>query len=170
MKALAPYIAPLMFNVTPPNQQRNALDKIAAKQLERRVARTDKKDVKKHEMAVEKHAKYEARLGGESRLSSGQYVAEDNSDASSIMSIEEKMVELAEDIEKINIKAEKKLLKKGPEKARKIEKKRQEDIARVEDDRRKAEVKLRQKMAEAEAKVKGGKRVAKLEYILVENL
>jgi hypothetical protein len=165
MKALAPYIAPLTFDVAPSNQERNVLDQIAAKQLERRVARKDKKDVKKHE---KKYAKSEAELGTENRLSSGPYVADDISDASSVLSIEQKMIEHAEDIERINLKAETKLLKKKPEKAKKIEKKRQENIVKVEEDRRKTEARLQQRMAEG--KVKRGKRAAKLEYILIENL
>ncbi|KAI4938875.1 uncharacterized protein J4E92_000156 [Alternaria infectoria] len=43
LQALTPYIAPLSFNVPPPVEQRNALDRMAAKQIERRIKKKEQK-------------------------------------------------------------------------------------------------------------------------------
>lgn len=44
MRALEPYIASLSLDVPPPAEQRNILDKIAAKGIERKVQKAEKKD------------------------------------------------------------------------------------------------------------------------------
>ncbi|KAI4949497.1 hypothetical protein J4E91_005236 [Alternaria rosae] len=43
LQALTPYIAPLSFNVPPPMEQRNALDRMVAKQIERRIKKKEHK-------------------------------------------------------------------------------------------------------------------------------
>ncbi|KAI4686861.1 uncharacterized protein J4E84_005232 [Alternaria hordeiaustralica] len=43
LQALTPHIAPLSFNVPPPMEQRNALDRMAAKQIERRIRKKEEK-------------------------------------------------------------------------------------------------------------------------------
>ncbi|KAB2110980.1 hypothetical protein AG0111_0g799 [Alternaria gaisen] len=41
LQVLMPHIAPLSFNVSPPMEQRNALDRLAAKQIERRIRKKE---------------------------------------------------------------------------------------------------------------------------------
>ncbi|KAI4705905.1 hypothetical protein J4E81_000790 [Alternaria sp. BMP 2799] len=43
LQSLMPYIAPLAFNVPPPIEQRSALDRMAAKQIERRIKKKEEK-------------------------------------------------------------------------------------------------------------------------------
>ncbi|KAI4645801.1 hypothetical protein J4E93_005379 [Alternaria ventricosa] len=43
LQALTPYIAPLSFNVPSPIEQRSALDRMAAKQIERRIKKKEEK-------------------------------------------------------------------------------------------------------------------------------
>jgi hypothetical protein len=41
LQVLIPYVAPLSFDVPPPIEQRNALDRLAAKQIERRIKKKE---------------------------------------------------------------------------------------------------------------------------------
>lgn len=47
MLALAPHVAPLTLDVPPPTQQLNALDKMSAKQVSRRIEKQDRRTQKK---------------------------------------------------------------------------------------------------------------------------
>lgn len=57
MEALRPYIAPLSLNVPPPTPQRHMLDKISAKQVAYKIAKQEKKSLKKQQKYRENEAK-----------------------------------------------------------------------------------------------------------------
>jgi hypothetical protein len=62
MMKLAPYIAPLTLNVPPPSQERNFIDNLAEKQLQKQSTKIDQKEAKKHHKAVYKHEKRALKL------------------------------------------------------------------------------------------------------------
>jgi len=173
MKALEPYIAPLVFDVPPPTAPRSMLDQLAAKQLKSRTERKDKSDVKKHDKLMQRQAEVDAlREGDRMRDTRDEYSAYDYSRSTSDYDVDDEICPVTDKIRKINLKAEKELAEKGPKKAAKIEKKRREEIAKANKERLKGVRKDEEKLREDLSKIidKGEKKVAKLEYILIESL
>jgi len=173
MKALEPYIAPLVFDVPPPAAPRSMLDQLAAKQLKWRTERKDKSDVKKHDKLMRRQAEVDAlREGERMRDTRDEYSAYDYSHSTSDYDVDDEIYPVTDKIRKINLKAEKELAEKGPKKAAKIEKKRREEIAKANKERLKGVRKDEEKLREDLSKIidKGEKKVAKLEYILIESL
>ncbi|KAK9369814.1 hypothetical protein V1509DRAFT_638496 [Lipomyces kononenkoae] len=184
MDALAPYIAPLTTQVPPPTKQRNILDKIAAKQVERTKNKKEERMRKKQYKAQAKQQSLERMRQNGYNLQSGNheiYINDDSSSDSdsSMSSIDSEMAKLDREIEKINRKADAEILKKGPSKAAKIEYERSKDVAKVQCEKdkleRKLEKKLNKKMEKKnnkgrEADLKMEKKVHKMEYIVIENL
>lgn len=140
LQVLMPHIAPLSFNVSPPMEQRNSLDRLAAKQIERRIRK-----------------KEEDSYSSDSSMSSV-------SSASSISSTENSMskprAELNSRERRKADKAERKREKKE-EKRRRRERKRSRKQHRRDT---KAHSKPDRRME------KDQKTVAKMEYIVVESL
>ncbi|CAN9209584.1 unnamed protein product [Alternaria alternata] len=140
LQVLMPHIAPLSFNVSPPMEQRNSLDRLAAKQIERRIRKEE-----------------EDSYSSDSSMSSV-------SSASSISSTENSM---SKPRAELNSRERRKADKAERKREKKEEKRRRRERKRSrKQDRRdtKAHSKPDRRME------KDQKTVAKMEYIVVESL
>lgn len=143
LAALEGYIAPLEWQDLPAHSdERNPLDKLSAKMLERKEKRQEKKIAKHHEKGHDKERKEGRKLQEE----------------------EEK---LAHEVEKVNRKADEELRKK-PEEAAKIEEKRAEEMRKIEKDRAKAHGKFEEKVGKAGEHE--GRAAKKFMWIVIQNL
>lgn len=180
MAALAPYIAPLTTNVPPPTKQRNILDKIAAKQLEKTTEKKEKGLRKKQQKAQQKQ-EFMERLRGNGYDIQNQhhevYIDDGSSSDSdfSTDSAESEITKLDKETHKINRKADAELLKKGSSKAAKIEHERSKDLAKVQREKDKLERKINKKLEKRQDKgqkrdSKIEKKVVKMDYIVIESV
>lgn len=180
MAALAPYIASLTTDVPPPTKQRNILDKIAAKQVDKTTEKKEKGLHKKQRKAQHKQESIERLRGNGYNIQDEHHEVyiDDGSSSdsdSSMDSVESKIAKLDGEIRKINRKADAELLEKGPSKAAKIESERSKELAKVEWEKTKRERKINKKLGKAQEKgqkrdSKIEKKVVRMEYIVIESL
>jgi hypothetical protein len=180
MAALGPYIAPLTTDVPPPTTQRNILDKIAAKQVDKTTEKKEKGLRKKQRKAQQKQESIERlRENGYNIHNEHHEVYIDDGSSSdsdsSTDSAESKIAKLDREIKKINRKADAELLEKGSSKAAKIEHERSKELAKVQREKDKRERKINKKLGKAQEKgqkrdSKNEKKVIKMEYIVIESL
>lgn len=159
MLALAPYIAPLSFDVPPPILQRNMLDKLSARQIENTLKRQEKK---------QQYSQEKTKKKDEKKLNKARERSE-----SEVLELQERLQEMESKIEEINLKADEKLLAKSNPKLAKIEEKRSKRIEKTERKRNELSNELsdqRPQPAGRPGKSKDGKIAAKMEYIVVEAL
>ena len=162
MTTLQPYTASLTLDVPPPSNERNVLDKLTAKGIERRRKQQDKKHRKK------------ADNGGYSSDSSSSSSSSSSSDSES--DDEKAQRKMARRVRKINRKA-KKDTRKHPANAAEIEEDRAKRVYQIENkpfrDADKGEKKRDPKKDEKKRNKKLSKDLAKLkrlEFIVVEDL
>jgi hypothetical protein len=170
IQAILPYTSPLSFDVPPPARQMNILDKLSAKQVEAKIFKKEKKIQKERQKRIDKEGQRAQKNNGDK----GDYEGY-NSDRSSILSLEEEVQRVDRKIQQINAHAEQKLLSKGSKKAPDIEKKRAEAIAEAMKERDKRERELAKRQAKARQKPRKGEqkaveKIAKLEWIVIDNL
>lgn len=163
MQALAPYVAPLTLNVPPPTKQRNVLDKMSAKQIER--------SRQKQEKGQQKKDGYSSDTGSGSSLSSDSSSSSD----SSLEGMEKKIRSADARIDRINRKAELDMLSKDPRAAAKVEEKRTKQIRKVEKKRAENSRKVERRNLKVDKKrnsksEKDIKKIARMEFLVIENL
>lgn len=175
--ALQGFAAPLVFDVPPPDQQTNILDKISAAQQKGVMAKQDKRFIKDRVKQAEKQSS--------SRSSEEE---DDNKSASKHrgieMSIKEEIEKSQRKVEKINGAFDQKLTKE-PKNASKIERERSREVEKVEKETRKEVAHLEGKLQKAyrdrekdrEKSNKQGKKpdketkaLNKIQWILVQSL
>lgn len=137
MRALEPYIAPLTFDVPPPTPQRNVLDQIAAKQIQRRLNR-----------------KEEDGYGSDYSSRSGSSISIENTGHSSVEGLKGRDRRKAEKADRQRVE------KIGKKERNAAERKLKEDGKRHKRGSRECEKKTE----------KERKKIAQMEYIVVENL
>lgn len=134
MASLRDYVAPVTFEVPPPNEQTDVLKRMAAAQQKRTLQKQDKEALKDRGKYTEKKTDAEQKIGERSSK------------------VEEEIVKLARDREKVVNKhekeaakvqkeSEKELLKK-PSETERIEKRRVEEMAKLDRDFQKELTKL----------------------------
>ncbi|UKZ57913.1 hypothetical protein TrVGV298_011774 [Trichoderma virens] len=165
MQSISANIAPLSFNVPPPSEQRNIIDRLSAKQVESQMKKSEKKNRKKLLELREKDAKMSRR----SPAPMG-YAGSDSSDSS----WEDEQQELDDKIRKIHRKADEKLVDASPRQASKIEEKREKEIRKIEREQRKLDKEVEKKMSKALRKQdkklsEDGRKAGRMEFIVVEN-
>lgn len=178
MVALSPYIAPLTTDVPPPTKQRNILDRIAAKQVDKTTEKKDKKLRKKQQNAQRKQESIERMRRSGYHIERHEVYVDDGSSSesdSSSDSVDSKIARLDRETEKINRKADAELNKKGSSKADKIEYERSKELAKVQQEKDKLGKKLNKKLGKAQGRSlkrdsKAENKVNKMEYIVIENL
>jgi hypothetical protein len=179
LRVLQPFFAELRFDVPPPAEQKNVLDKIAAKQVSRKISKREKKQVEEEEKKLkerEKHIRKAAKNSNSSVPDIGFDMGADDSDASSIISLNREMRLLERKIEEIEQKADEKRRKtEKPKKLAEIEEKRVEEIEKVEKEIRKTERDLERKHEKSGMKAwkrqdKEMEKVGKLRWIVIKNL
>jgi len=155
MQALAPYISPLSFDVPPPTEQQNALDKIAARQIKSKLARQEQQQEKSRQKWEKKAKKASTRDIEQSE----EYVHD--------------LAELDEKVRKINLKAEQDLTTKKQSKSSKIEEKRCKEIAKIERQRLKLdETRLKHSVrTESQRReAKESRKFTRMEYLVIKAL
>ncbi|KAF3001279.1 hypothetical protein E8E13_004269 [Curvularia kusanoi] len=159
MYALQPYVADLSFNVPPPSGERNILDRIAAKSIEKKR--------KKQEEKSRKNDGYSSDSSSSSSSSSDSDSEDDKSQR-----------KIARRVRKINREAEKDL-RRHPDRAAQIEEDRARKVFQAENkpsrDSGKEERKRKKKQSKRLEKSnkrqsKDLEKVRKLEFIVVEDM
>ncbi|PCG95919.1 Hypothetical protein PENO1_071060 [Penicillium occitanis (nom. inval.)] len=161
---------PLTEHVLPPEKQGNILDKIAARGLEKKTKKTEKRLAKRQRKAEKRQAKIErlrARgMIGDDGYDARKVVHDDSSSSSSSSdsgSSDSEMERMDRRVEKMRL---------DPEMSGK---KRAKHQAKIEEDRQKYQRKFEKKVAKAnrradKANEKAEKNVKRMEYIVIENL
>lgn len=170
MAVLRPHIAPLTEHVLPPEKQGNILDRMAAKGLEKKTKKTEKRLARRHRKAEQRQAKI-ARLRARSMISEDSYDAQKvvHDDSSSSSSSSDSNSSDSE-MERMDRRVEK--MRLDPKMS---DKKRAKHLAKIEEDRQKYQRKYEKKVAKANRKAdkaneKSEKNVKRMEYIVIENL
>lgn len=170
MAVLQPHITPLTEHVLPPEKQRNILDRMAARGLEKKTKKTEKRLAKRQRKAEKKQRKIEQLRArgmisddGHNARNLAYYDSSSSSDLSNSDSSDSEM-------ERIDRRVEKMRLDPGMS-----EKKRAKRQAKIEEDRHKYQKKYDKKVAKANRKAdradeKAEKKVKRMEYIVIENL
>ncbi|RMZ86300.1 hypothetical protein DV736_g6474, partial [Chaetothyriales sp. CBS 134916] len=187
-------IAELIFDVPPPTEQTNLLDRLSAKQVQGKMKKNRKKAIKEQDKIRKDREKEEGRISSSSASSidgwssSGREQAVRPVTLKEDLEAEKKLKKLELKLQKVNLKAEQKLLseekssrseKDRAKEARKIEKDRAKETSEIYKEMNKIQRERESKTREREAKVqeidaevqeKETKAVAKLKWIVVENL
>ncbi|KAK4494656.1 hypothetical protein PRZ48_014012 [Zasmidium cellare] len=152
------YAAPVTFDVPPPDQQTNILNKMSAAQQKATIAKQEKKFEKNQAKAWSE---------GGSPNGGGASTALDGA-------IQDEIAKKQRKINEINAELDHELAKK-PKKASKLEKERAEEIGKIEKDAQKEIEKLEEKggkggKKQGKAAKKEAKTMEKIQWILVESL
>jgi hypothetical protein len=164
ISALRSFVAPLTLDVPPPAAQLNMLDKLSAKQVAKQITNESSKAHKKQQ-----------KLAPTISRSAADAFEDGSSTASSSNEVDLK-------IQNINMRADNEIASAEAKDRAKIEEKRWKDIAKAERERgkssrkeKKSSSKGNRRSSKADKKVredeeKQAKDVAKLEYIVIENI
>jgi hypothetical protein len=184
LHGLGPHVAELDFDVPPPENPGNILDKLSAKQQAFQASKREKKMLKKVRKREQKRSKVEAKYGiqlDELPPNEFNYDSSSSSDthASSVASLERQLTKAERQIEKLNRKYDGKLVGASPKKAAEIEKERLKKIREVEKEAGKTERELSKKKEKrlgkrlernAKKEEKASKKIGKLQWIVIKNL
>lgn len=186
MQALAPYIAPLTFDVPPPSPQRRFIDQGSARAIEHRVAKRESKEKRKAEKSMRKEgraAQHSTQAGYISDTSSTSSDPSSMSDDEHAHRGSEDMSKQEKKMRKINCKAERELEKAEAKDTAKIERKRAEKIGkiereserRVQKDSKKAADRLqkaskKQDKRSEKQRRKEEEKIATMEFLVIDNL
>jgi hypothetical protein len=162
LQVLQPYTAPLSFDVPPPTEQRNTIDRLAAKQIAQRIEKKKTKDDKRAAKAGHTSAEYRGVNTDTSSLSSRASTSTDSSTHD-----DDTPRPSSSRIRRINEKADDKLLRK-PHKAAQIEAKRERKLAKQEKKSGRREQKEERK--EAKGARKQEEKAQSMEFVVVEAL
>jgi hypothetical protein len=171
MEQLAPYIAPVSFDVPPPSQQIGVLDRISAKQTAARLSKREQDAQKRQEKRDEEMHK----LAGKYDRPHDHHGTDGESVVSSYRGEEHEPARVDEEAMKINAKADAALRNAEGKKVRDIEKKRAKELGKMEKEHRKSQDKYGKAMRKIQEK--GGKqeekdmrKVEKLQWIRIQSL
>jgi hypothetical protein len=148
MQALMPYVAPLSFDVPPPTEQRSLIDKMSAKQIERRVQKNKKKEEQEAGKTRHKHENI-STMHAASDAHRGRYDSDSSSDSSS---------DSKED-------------RKRKKKLRKAERREEKSERRETKSERRHDEKISKAKKKQEKKVdKENEKAARIEFLVVEEM
>lgn len=169
MAVLQPHVAPLTEHVLPPETQGDVLDRMAARELQRKTKKTEKRRVKRQRKAEKRQEKIE-RLRARGIISDDGYDARKvvNDDSSSSSSSDSDSSDIP--MERMDRRVE--AIRLDTEMS---DKKRAKYQAKIEEDRYKYQRKYEKRVAKAnrradKANEKVEKKAKRMEYIVVENL
>lgn len=170
-KVLSPHLASLDFDVSPPAEQKNVMNKMSAKQNQRKLNKKSK-DAAKKEREKEENLRKAALKYGRQR-----HEVEDlwESDTKNILSLEDEIEKLNRKVGEINRKADEMLVEASEKKARDIEKKRMEKLKDIEKTRMELEDALEKCYRKGNQKVvskeeKERKKMGKLMWLVISNV
>ncbi|KAF4832280.1 hypothetical protein CGCTS75_v004520 [Colletotrichum tropicale] len=181
MSALQPYIAPLTFNVPPPTKDRNIIDRLTEKQVQRRVKKKKKKGKRARKMR-RKQSRQERRQSERNGTSDFIDFDSGSSSSSSSSSSDSDIEHLNRKAEIVCSKADEKLEGASHKEAKDIQKKRDEKMRKIEEKMEKAEESERKKREKTDKKkekrakkrgkhhAKDHKKASKMEFIVIESL
>ncbi|KAH8649379.1 hypothetical protein BX600DRAFT_475026 [Xylariales sp. PMI_506] len=177
LKALEPFIAPLSFDIPPPATQRSIINKISAKQIEQRIKKKQEKDIKSHRKqynALQKvdKAQLQNNVSSPSRIhSESGYLSNSSfstvSSTSSLSSLVSDLFELDCEIEEVNHKTNRTILK-DPRKANKANREKDKEIQKIEE--KKEKLIRKREMAALKSEGKQVKQTKKREEQAVKSL
>ncbi|OHE98653.1 hypothetical protein CORC01_06104 [Colletotrichum orchidophilum] len=169
MLTLEPYIAPLTFDVPPPSKERNFVDRMTEKQIERTLKKKAKKKEKRSNKIRESNLN---RPRDESK-----YV--DHLDGSlndkKVLKLEKRHSKNQRKMEKAERKAAEKMENAGPFESKKIKRKQEKRIRKAEKECNRLEGREEEIFSKAAKKrnkrhAKDVRKVEKIEYLLIESL
>ncbi|KAK1687578.1 hypothetical protein BDP55DRAFT_630773 [Colletotrichum godetiae] len=168
MRTLEPYIAPLTFEVPPPSRERNLVDRMTEKQIERAVKKNDKQREKKQGKVRESHqdqprdeSKYVENLDGS--INDKKVLKMEERYNKSQRKMEKAERKATEEVKGIGPLDSKEIKRKEEKKIRKAEKKCQ----RLDGHEEKAISKAAEKRNKSHEKDK--KKAGKIEFLLIES-
>jgi len=191
LRVLEPFIAQLTLDVPPPTEQRNIIDRLAAKQIQDTIKKKSDELHKEDAKLQRRQEKLDrSRLQSANASSSAPeslYYSDSSDSGSSVLSLYERLEKSQREIDKINREAADELRRtRNDSKARKIEEKRHKEIEKIEEKRGKLDEKIREKQEKRGRKfdkreskaarrqedkiAKDAKKIGRMEYILIENL
>ncbi|KAF4775626.1 hypothetical protein HER10_EVM0012678 [Colletotrichum scovillei] len=167
MRTLAPYVAPLSFEVPPPSKERNIVDRMTEKQIERAVKKKEKQRERKRSKIRNSN---QDQLHDESK-----YVqcSDGSLTDKKVLKFEKRYERNQRKMEKAERKAAEKLDKKEPLESKKIKRKEEKKIRkaekkcqRLDEQGEEANSRRADKMIKSQAKDR--KKSEKMEFLLIE--
>jgi hypothetical protein len=179
-QALQSLVAELDFDVPPPENPRNILDKLSAKQQARKVSKAKKKSLKEQHKRDRKREEVMAKYGDQCELNVFDYGAFSSSGSdSSIAGPQKDMSKMEREVEKLHRKCDEKLIGASQKKVAKIERERRQRLAELQEGASKNQRELSSKKNKeldkldektARREEKEHNKLRKQEWIVIKNL